>query len=307
MIGTTQPLISRLLARRTQPPLLLAAASTAAIDVAAYVGCAVALYWALARMAFRRQLAYRTANLAGLVANGFFGYLRAAMFVATFASTPAGSIAGYDVQSATTYVWVTQALIMVLNLWGWWDVELTIRSGDVVSDLAKPFSYLGYWLARDYGRAAYFLLFRALPSVVLGQLTVSSGLRWPGDQLTWLGLMASVVLSIAVAFAWRFLLNLSAFWTTDARGLGALANGVVLLLSGFVVPLRFLPDWIQPVILSLPFAAIIQLPCDIFVGRLHGAEVLHALLVQAAWAVTLLAAAQVVVLLAMRRVSLQGG
>ena len=49
---------------------------------------------------------------------------------------------------------------MVVQLWGWWDVEATIRSGDVVTDLARPFSFLGYWLARDLGRAAYFLLFR---------------------------------------------------------------------------------------------------------------------------------------------------
>ena len=44
------------------------------------------LYLAVARMAFRRQLAYRTANLAGLVTNAFFGYLRAAVFVDRFTS-----------------------------------------------------------------------------------------------------------------------------------------------------------------------------------------------------------------------------
>src|SRR6202158_3969960 len=107
------------------------------------------LYLAVARMAFRRQLAYRTANLAGLVTNAFFGYLRTALFLALYAGAASTSIGGYDVQAAATYTWVTQALIMVLNLWGWWDVETTIRSGDVVTDLARPFSYLGYWLARD--------------------------------------------------------------------------------------------------------------------------------------------------------------
>lgn len=266
-----------------------------------------ALFAALAGMAFRRQLAYRTANLAGLGTNAFFGYLRAALFLALFAGTPARSIAGYDAQSAVTYTWVTQALIMVVNLWGWWDVELTIRSGDVVSDLARPCSYLGYWLARDYGRAAYFVLFRGLPSLLLGQLTLDGGLRWPGDPLAWLALGASLLLAIATSFAWRFLLNLSAFWTTDARGLGALASGVVLFLGGFVVPLRFFPDALQPLLLSLPFAAIIQVPSDIFVGRVHGADLVPLLAGQAAWAVALLALAQVVVRLAVRRVSLQGG
>jgi ABC-2 type transport system permease protein len=266
-----------------------------------------ALYLAVARMAFRRQLAYRTANLAGLATNAFFGYLRTALFLALFAGLSSATISGYDAQAAATYTWITQALIMVVNLWAWWDVETTIRSGDVVTDLARPFSYLGYWLARDYGRAAYFVLFRGLPSLLLGQLTLGGGLRWPTSPLHWLAFGVSLVLAVAVSFAWRFLLNLSAFWTTDARGLGGVATGVVLFLGGFAVPLRFFPDWLQPVLLSLPFAAIVAVPSDIFVGRLSGAEILTALLGQAAWALALLAAAQLVVSLAVRRVSVQGG
>ncbi len=265
------------------------------------------LYAALARLAFRRQLAYRTANLAGLVTNAFFGYLRSAAFVAAFASAPAASIAGYDTQTITTYTWITQSLIMVLNLWGWWDIELTIRTGDVVADLARPVSYLGSWLARDYGRAAYYVLFRGLPSLLVGQLTLRDGLRWPTDPVAWLAFASSLLVAIAISFAWRFLLNLSAFWTTDARGLGALANGLVLFLGGFVVPLRFFPSWLQPLLLALPFAAIIQVPSDIFVGRLQGPAVLYALLDQLAWAVALLALSQACVALATRRISVQGG
>ena len=267
----------------------------------------LALYAALARMAFRRQLAYRTANLAGLFTNAFFGYLRAAVFVAMFAGASTTQIAGYDVHAATTYTWVTQALIMIVNLWNWWDVETTIRTGDVVTDLARPFSYLGYWLARDYGRAAYFVLFRGLPTLVVGQLTVSGGLILPADMFAWFALIVSLSIAVAVSFSCRFMLNVSAFWTTDARGLGGLVGALVMFLGGFVIPLRFFPDWIQPVLLALPFAAIIQVPTDIFVGRLQGVDILAAVAAQALWAVALLAVSQVLVQLAVRRVSLQGG
>jgi ABC-2 type transport system permease protein len=266
------------------------------------------LYLALGRMAFRRYLAYRTANLAGLVTNAFFGYLRAAIFIAVFASADGQTtIASYDAQAAVTYTWATQALIMVVSLWGWWDVEVTIRSGDVVADLARPFSYLGYWLARDLGRAAYFVLFRGLPSLLIGQLTFPGGLRWPDHVESWLALPLSLVLAVVVSFAWRFLINLSAFWTTDARGLGQLSGGLVLFLGGFVVPLRFFPEWAQPVLLALPFASIIEVPCDILAGRLSGSDLLAAMAGQAVWAVALLFVAQVVVSHATRRVSVQGG
>ena len=95
------------------------------------------LYWEVARRALQRQLAYRTENLAGLVTNIFFGYLRAAVLLAVYQAT--SSVGGYDAEAAVTYAWITQAMIMLVALWGWWDVELTIRTGDVISDLAKPF------------------------------------------------------------------------------------------------------------------------------------------------------------------------
>jgi ABC-2 type transport system permease protein len=265
------------------------------------------LYAAVTRVAFRRQLAYRTANLAGLATNAFFGLLRVALFVALFQASPQPTIGGYDLQAAVTYTWVTQAMIMVVCLWAWWDIETTIRSGDVVTDLARPFSYLGYWLARDYGRAAYFALFRGLPGLIFGQLTFAGGLRWPATPLDVVLLLVSLILAVALSFAWRFLLNVSAFWTTDARGLGALASALVMFLGGFLVPLRFFPEWIQPLLLSLPFAGMVQVPSDIFVGRLTGAAALAALGVQALWAVCLLALAQVTVVFAVRRVSVQGG
>jgi ABC-2 type transport system permease protein len=266
------------------------------------------VYLAFARLAFRRQLTYRTANLAGLCTNAFFGFLRASVFVAVFAAVPAqADIGGYDVQAAVSYVWVTQSLIMVVQLWGWWDVETTIRTGDVVTDLGRPVSYVGYWLSRDLGRAAYFLLFRGLPTLLIGQLTLPEGLGLPTQPAAWAGLVISLVLAVTVSFAWRFLLNLSAFWTTDARGLGGLANSLVLFLGGFVIPVRFFPESVQPILLALPFVAIIQIPADIFVGRLTGVGLLGALASQALWAVALVLMCQLVVSHAMRRVSIQGG
>jgi len=261
------------------------------------------LYWEVGRRALQRQFAYRTENLAGLITNAFFGYLRAAVFLAVYQSTT--NVGGYDVQAAVTYSWITQAMIMVSSTWGWWDVEETIRSGDVVSDLAKPFSYVGFWLARDLGRAAFFVVFRALPILLVGQLLF--GLHWPSSVGAWLAFAVGMWLAVVVSFGLRFLLNVSAFWTTDARGLGSIVLAASLFLGGFVVPIRYFPDWLQPVVLALPFASFTQTPADLFVERIRGLEVLGPLLLQVLWAAVLLVAAQLVTLLAIRRVVIQGG
>src|SRR5258708_30299540 len=105
--------------------------------------------------------------------------------------------------------------------WGCWEVEERIRTGDLVSDLAKPFSYVSFWLARDFGRAAYFVVFRALPILLVGQ--VLNGLHWPSSVGAWLVFGLAMVLAVIVSFGVRVFLYVSAVWTTDARGLGALA------------------------------------------------------------------------------------
>jgi ABC-2 type transport system permease protein len=115
------------------------------------------------------------------------------------------------------------------------------------------------------------------------------------------------VLALAVSFGWRFLLNVSAFWTTDARGLGALALAATMFLGGFVVPIRYFPDWLQPWVLALPFASITQTPADLFVERVQGADVVLPLVGQLLWAVVLLGCAQLATMLATRRVVIQGG
>ena len=80
-----------------------------------------------------------------------------------------------------------------------------------------------------------------------------------------------------------------------------------MFLGGFIVPIRFFPDWLQPLVLGLPFASITQTPADLFVERIQGAAVVGPLLAQVVWAVAMIAAAQALTLLATRRVVIQGG
>lgn len=267
------------------------------------MGSGLRLYWEIARRAYRLHAAYRAANLAGLLTNGVFGYLRTEVLLAMYVGRR--SVVGYDAASVITFTWITQGLIMVVALWGYWDVEETIRNGDVVSDLAKPFSYLGYWLARDYGRSLYYALFRCVPGLLIGQ--VLFGLRWPSAPLTWIAFLVSLVLAVAISFAWRFMINLSAFWTTDARGIGGLLGAFVLVVSGFTIPLPYFPEPFQSIFRALPFAGIVQTPADIFVGHVVGPAILGAIVRQALWAGVMLGLAQILVNVATRRVVVQGG
>ncbi len=73
------------------------------------------VYIEVAKRAFQQQLTYRTANLAGLATNAFWGALRSFLFLGLFQGREVA--AGWSLRDAIDYVWNTQALIMPVYFW----------------------------------------------------------------------------------------------------------------------------------------------------------------------------------------------
>jgi ABC-2 type transport system permease protein len=263
----------------------------------------MSLYIEVAKRAFARHTTYRAANIAGLATNSFFGALRTYLFIGLYAGS--GVVAGWSLDDAVTFVWVAQALIMPVYLWGWWEIAETIRSGDVVSDLSKPFDYYAFWLAQDAGRAVYHAIFRSIPTLIVG-ITLF-GVRLPTDPSRWLAFLLSVGLAVWISFGLRFIVNVSAFWLLDYRGPGFALMFANSFFSGLLVPLVYWPDGARQVAGWLPFAGIIQAPVDVMLGKAAGMELAGLLLFQALWGVGLMLAGRALLGAAVRKVVVQGG
>src|SRR5690606_12929999 len=144
-----------------------------------------------------------------------------------------------------------------------------------------------------------------VPTVLFGALAFQ--ISFPQDAAAWAALAVSLTLSVPISFAWRPLINLAAFWPRAARAVGNVATARLSLRSGFLIPIAFLPEPWRSVAQALPFAGIVAVPIDIWLGQLNGLAAVSALAWQAAWAVALLAAGRVVLALALRRVEIHGG
>ena len=260
-------------------------------------------YFEVARRSFQRHLAYRGATLAGLFTNAVFGVLLSAVFAAFYdRDRAADPVAGFTLGEALAFVWVGQSLIMVVAFWGTWDIAASIQSGDVVADLLKPVDYYAYWLSRDLGRAACHVLTRCAPTLLFGVLLYR--LPLPGDPITWLAFGLSVALAVLVSFAFRFVLNLTAFWLTDIQGVRSLQLGLVNFLSGFLLPLAFFPPWLRAVAEALPFRTTAMSPIEVFLG--HG-DLAGTLARQALWAMAMTGLALASLRVAVRKLAVQGG
>jgi len=263
----------------------------------------VRAYWELAVTGYRRYATYRGATFAGLFTNTVFGLMKGYILLAVVAGRSRAG--GYDAADTLTYVWLVQALLMVAYLWGWNDLAVRIMSGDIVVDLGRPLDLQGAWLAGDLGRAGYHTLFRGLPPFLFAELLF--GLRLPADPVLWLAFPVSVVAASFIKLSIRFVVNLCAFWLLDYRGILNVASLLWTFLCGSVVPLAFLPDGPRAVIEALPFAAMLQVPIDVFLGKHRGLGLIGALAFQAAWALALLGLGRLVLAAGVRRMVVQGG
>lgn len=261
------------------------------------------LYWEIVSLALRRQLTYRAAMWAGLATNVFFGLLRALVMIALYDAR--NEVAGLTLQEAITYTALSQAIIAYLSIFGWWDVMDSVNSGEVAADMLRPMNYLRFWMAADLGRALVNIVLRGVTIILIYSLFVDLSL--PQSAWQWLALLPALFFAWAVSFGWRFLVNLAAFWTPNARGIGRFAFGLIWVLSGFYMPLRLYPDWFRAICELTPFPSMVSTPLQIFLGLLDGPELLWALSNQILWSVILLAVSQLVLNRGVRRLVIQGG
>lgn len=261
-------------------------------------------YLELAKAEFRRYSTYRLAIVAGVFTNTIFGFIRASVFFAAIAAA-GGSINGYDTKQASTYVWLGQALLAPIAMYGWTEVAERVRTGEIAIDLARPIDLqLSYW-ARDMGRAAFALPTRGVAPMILGALII--GIAFPASWTAYpLGLI-SLVLAISISFMCRYGMNLIAFWTFDIQGFMNVYVLVLSLLCGLFVPVHIFPDWLRQIAYASPFPSMFQTPIDVLSGRVLGAESLRAMGVQALWLAGLTVLTRVMFWRASKRLVVQGG
>lgn len=253
---------------------------------------------------FRRWAAYRGAMAAGAFTNTVFGLIRAYITVGAIGAA-GGTLAGYDAKAGITYAFLAQALIAPVNIFTWNELALRVRTGDVAVDLARPVDPQLAYLASDLGRAAYSLIPRGLPPMLVGGLVF--GLAMPATALPYLLGSISLLLAVMLSFACRWLANLAAFWLLDLRGvmmIYVLASG---LLSGHLLPVHWFPGWLAAIANATPFPSIIQTPIDIVTGRETAVGALALIGVQLGWLVVALLAGRLVFAAGTRKLVVQGG
>ncbi|MEO3856052.1 ABC-2 family transporter protein [Acrocarpospora sp. B8E8] len=224
--------------------------------------------------------------------------MRAYVLIALWDARP--GLGGYTVADAITFCFLSQAFIGPMQMFGGGlALSERIRTGDIAFDLVRPASLLAWAMADDLGRAAYLTLLRSVPPTLVGAFLF--GVVAPAQP----GFFAlSFALGVSVSFAWRYLVALSACWIIDDKGTQTLSSVLTIFFSGMILPLTLFPGWLGTLANASPFAAMVQVPADIYLGARSAAG---GLAFQAFWAAVLLGAGALLTRRARRKVVIQGG
>ena len=224
-------------------------------------------YLHIARLTLLRLMAYRMRFVTGIATYAIFvggqWFIWKAVYAARGQSD--GAINGLSLAQLTTYLavgYLARAAYFT-NL----DAEIAGRfqSGDVALDLLKPVNPMGQWLAQASGECVFRLLFFALPMAVV--LVPVFGVQAPsGDG--WWQFPPLFLLAFLVNHELNVMAGIACFFLEDVTALTSLKRNLIMLLSGLMVPLHFLPAAVAAATAWLPFALISYWPVMAWVGGL---------------------------------------
>jgi ABC-2 type transport system permease protein len=263
----------------------------------------VDLYLTTMRTAVQQQFQYRTGNyfyMLGMIAEPVI-YI---VVWQTIAEQQGGSVQGLTPGYFAAY-YIVWTLVRNMNIvFGAPFWEHRIREGELTRDLLRPVLPLHYDIA-------YFAGWKFV--VIVFWIPLAVGLSLVFDPTLHPRLLELAVFAVAIwgAYLIRTMLQESlgmlCFWTTRGAAIFDLYMTSELLLSGRLVPLPLMPDWVQDVSLFLPFQWAFYFPIESLVGDMSDGELLRGLGAQLLWILIGFAIFRVAWKHAVRRYTAVGG
>lgn len=156
-----------------------------------------------------------------------------------------------------------------------------LRNGSIANELLRPVSVQGRMLAENMGTAVFRLVFHFIPALIVAVCAV--GMEAPASPSMLLCFIVSSILGYGILWSVSFAVQMTAFWLVNIWSLTTIKNVFVNVLSGSMIPLWFMPEWMDGVLKYTPFSSIYFTPVQIYLGQLSGQDIINRCLIQIVW------------------------
>lgn len=191
------------------------------------------------------------------------------------------SVSGVNEAQMLTYTMMSMLLASFYSGTVEHTMQDRINQGDIAIDFFRPVNLLLSYLADDIGIAISSILVKLFPLLIVMIIFIGSPL--PSSPKSFFLFLISAIFSFLILWLISALVAMLCFWYLQLGNVGTIKDGILLLLSGKIIPLWLFPQKIQNIIKFLPFQYIYQTPLSLYIGKIATHEAKAALSIQAIW------------------------
>lgn len=180
-----------------------------------------------------------------------------------------------------------------------------VYDGSIATELLRPISIKGRMIAENAGNALFDLIFKFVPSVFI--VVFIMGMEAPASPIMLILFMVSALLGYGILWTLSFAVQMAVFWHFNIWSLVTLKNVLLNVLSGSMIPLWFMPEWMDGVLKVTPFSSIYFTPVQIYLGQLSYQEILIKCMMQIAWIMVIYLIGNFLWLKGQKKLVVQGG
>ncbi|RXZ80545.1 ABC transporter permease [Paenibacillaceae bacterium] len=250
---------------------------------------------------------YRTAALAGVATQFFWGFIVIMVFQAFYSHTE--SPPPISLPQLTTYIWLQQSFLAFIMLW-FRDNELfqLITTGNIAYELCRPSGIYGFWYAKLLAQRIASAMLRCFPILLVAFLLPRPyKIELPPDPVAFGLFVIALLLGLFIIVAISMLIYISVFVTLSPAGSLMMFSVFGEFMAGGVIPIPLMPEWLQNIVRLLPFHLTADFPFRVYSGHIPQEAAVSGIVIQLIWLAGLLAAGKFMMDKALRRVVVQGG
>lgn len=264
-------------------------------------------YFSLFRIRFNYNLQYRAVVLGAIAKGAMWVMMESLAYMALYRTNP--DAFPMELSQLVSYAWARQSFIVLFKVvFADGEIYSAIQSGGVAYDLVRPVSLYGRWFCQSASNRLSFALVNCLPVLLLGLVMPKPfRLTLPRSVLQTLFFVLSALLAFGVTVAMAMLMYISLFYLISQRGIRIIVTAVTDFFSGGTIPLVFFPEQVLRVVRVLPFAAMQNMPLQIFCGNIAGVDAVRGIAFQIFWLTVLIALGRAAMRVATKKVIVQGG
>ncbi|WP_307720003.1 ABC transporter permease [Paenibacillus koleovorans] len=266
-------------------------------------------YLAVLKLRFQLGMQYRTAALAGMATQLFFGFIFIMVYEAFYTHAAPDVVPPMSLQQICAYIWLQQAFLSLITLW-FRDNELfqLIATGNIAYELCRPAGVYGFWYSKLLAQRIASALLRCIPVLLVAMLLLPEPYRMaPPTGVNGLLFVVAMLLGLLLVVSISMLVYTSVFVTLSPMGSLLLFSMIGDFLAGMMIPVPLMPDWLQTLTAWLPFRYTVDFPFRVYSGHIPSNEALQGMVIQLVWLLALVGFGRFVLGKALRRVVVQGG